>query len=48
MKKMSDDEQIDIVDEDCNVLFSTSKREAHAKGLLHRTVIAEIRDSNGN
>ena len=42
------EEQVDIVDEECNVLFSTSKADAHAKGLLHRTVIAEIRDSKGN
>jgi len=42
------EEQVDIVDEECNVLYSTSKADAHAKGFLHRTVIAEIRDSIGN
>ncbi len=42
------EEQVNIVDEDCNILYSTSKADAHAKGLLHRTIIAEIRDSKGN
>lgn len=42
------EERVDIVDEECTVLFSISKVDAHAKGLLHRTVIAEIRDSKGN
>jgi len=40
-------EQVDIVDEQGGVLYQTSKEEAHQKGLLHRTVIAEVRDSQG-
>ncbi len=40
-------EQVDIVDEQDNVLYSTSKQEAHEKGLLHRTVISEVKDSQG-
>ena len=38
---------IDVVDLDCKVLHKTTKGEAHKKGLLHRTVIAEIRNSKG-
>lgn len=39
------DEDVDIVDKKGKILFKTSKKEAHEKGLLHRTVIAEIIDS---
>lgn len=39
-------EQVDIVDEQDNVLYSTSKQEAHEKGLLHRTVISLVIDSH--
>ena len=42
------DEQVDIVNEQDEVLYSTSKQKAHEKGLLHRTVIAEVVDSKGN
>lgn len=41
------EEMVDIVDETDNVLYSVSKREAHKKGFLHRTVISEVKDSNG-
>lgn len=40
-------EYVDIVDENCNVLYKTSKDEAHEKGLLHKCVIAEIINSKG-
>jgi 8-oxo-dGTP pyrophosphatase MutT (NUDIX family) len=38
---------VDVVDEKNNVLYSIRKDEAHAKGLLHRTVVAEVRDNEG-
>lgn len=41
-------EFVDIVDEEGKILYSVSKEEAHAKGLLHRTVIADVVDSSGN
>lgn len=41
------DERVDIVDENCNILYSTTKQGAHEKGLLHKTVIAEIINSKG-
>ncbi|MBI5221006.1 MAG: NUDIX domain-containing protein [Candidatus Liptonbacteria bacterium] len=44
---MSDSDTLDIVDEQDRVLYQTSRGEAHAKGLLHRTTISEIRDSQG-
>ena len=40
-------EYVDIVDENNKVLYKTTKKEAHKKGLLHRTVISEIIDSKG-
>jgi len=40
-------EKVDIVDENLNILYSTDKQEAHDKGLLHPTVIAEIINSKG-
>lgn len=40
-------EYVDIVDENCNILYKTSKEEAHEKGLLHKCVIAEIINSKG-
>ena len=40
-------EIVDIVDEKNNVLYQTTKSEAHQKGLLHRTVISEVIDSKG-
>jgi 8-oxo-dGTP pyrophosphatase MutT (NUDIX family) len=42
------DEIVDIVDENDLVLYQALKREAHEKGLLHRTAIAEIIDSQGH
>lgn len=38
---------VDIVNEEDVVVGTTSKVEAHAKGLLHRTVIAEVVGSDG-
>lgn len=38
---------VDVVDENNIVLYQTTKSEAHAKGLLHRTVIAELKNSRG-
>ncbi len=38
---------VDIVDKKNNVLYPISKDQAHAKGLLHRTVVAEVRDNDG-
>ncbi|HLB60918.1 MAG TPA: NUDIX domain-containing protein [Patescibacteria group bacterium] len=43
-----DNEYVDIVNNDNDVTGNTSKREAHEKGLLHRCVIAEVIDSEGN
>lgn len=40
-------ELVDIVDEKDTVLYKTTKEEAHAKGLLHRTTIAEVIDRRG-
>ncbi len=45
---MSQDEQIDIVDEDLKGLYSEWKFKAHKQGLLHKCVIGEVRDKNGN
>lgn len=42
------DELVDIVNEVNQVLHQTSKSHAHQHGLLHRTVIGEVRDPNGN
>lgn len=44
---MSLDEQVDVVDEQGTVIRSVSKRTAHEQGLLHKTVISEIIDSQG-
>ena len=40
-------EIVDIVDEENKVLYQMSKDEAHDKGLLHRTIIVEVRNSQG-
>lgn len=40
-------ELVDIVDENDNVLYQAKKIDAHEKGLLHRTVIAEVIDTEG-
>lgn len=42
---MNDNELVDIVDRDCNIIDKTTKDEAHRKGLLHPTVIAEVINS---
>lgn len=44
---MSQDEIVDIVDEQDKTLYQASKFEARQKGLLHRTVISEVKDSQG-
>jgi 8-oxo-dGTP pyrophosphatase MutT (NUDIX family) len=41
------EEIVDIVDEADNILYQIPKREAHERGLLHRTAIGEIIDSQG-
>lgn len=41
-------EIVDIVDENNQVIRKIDKLEAHNKGLLHRTIIAELIDSKGN
>lgn len=38
-------EIVDIVDENLQILYQTSKQEAHAKGLLHKCVIAVLINS---
>lgn len=38
-------ELVDIIDAQDRVLYQTSKFEAHQQGLLHRTVIGELIDS---
>lgn len=40
-------EQVDIVNENLQVIGSTSKEEAHDQGLLHKTVVAEVINSKG-
>ncbi len=40
-------ELVDIVDKDLNIIDTVPKQEAHEKGLLHKTVIAEIINSKG-
>jgi 8-oxo-dGTP pyrophosphatase MutT (NUDIX family) len=41
------DEVVDVVNESDEVLSQIVKKEAHEKGLLHRTTIGEIIDSQG-
>lgn len=40
-------EYVDIVNEKNEVVGKSSKQEAHEKGLLHRTVVAEVIGSDG-
>ncbi len=47
MGKNKISEQVDVVDKNLKVLYKTSKENAHEKGLLHKTVIAEVVDSKG-
>jgi isopentenyl-diphosphate delta-isomerase len=44
---MRSDEMVDVIDENDNVIGSVWKSEAHSKGLLHRTVIAEVIGPDG-
>ena len=39
------DEQVDVVDENCNSIKIVSKKDAHKEGLLHKCVIAQLIDS---
>lgn len=48
MKNNSQNEKVDIVDKNLKTLYKTTKKDAHEKGLLHKTVIAEVVDSKGN
>ena len=41
------EERVDIVDELDRIQGSTTKKNAHTKGLLHRCVIAQVKDSKG-
>lgn len=41
------EEQVDVVDNTGAVLYSTTKAETHQKGLLHKTVIAELISPTG-
>ena len=40
-------EYVDIVNENDDIIGSVSKQEAHEKGLLHRTVISEVINTEG-
>ena len=44
---MSQDEKVDIIDENGNFIEAVYKKEAHEKGLLHKCVIANVIDSQG-
>jgi len=44
---MPQDELLDIIDEQDNVIEVVTKKEAHRRGLLHKTVISEVIDSTG-
>ena len=44
---MNPEEPVDIVDENSNFLYVATKKEAHEKGLLHKTVISMVFDSQG-
>lgn len=41
-------EYVDVVNEMDEIVGTVSKQEAHEKGLLHRTIIAEVLDDQGN
>ena len=43
---MSQDELVDVINEKGEILEVISKRLAHEHGLLHKTVISEVIDSN--
>lgn len=42
------DEQVEVIDESGKILQVIAKKEAHEKGLLHKCVVAELIDSQGN
>ncbi len=42
--KNVDSEIVDIVDDNGKILYHIEKKVAHQKGLLHKTVIAEVRN----
>ena len=44
---MSQDEKVDIIDENCNFVKVVFKKDAHVEGLLHKCVIAQLIDSQG-
>jgi isopentenyl-diphosphate delta-isomerase len=44
---MSQDELVDIIDEQGNVLKVVEKRLAHTEGLLHKCVISQVIDKDG-
>ncbi len=44
---MSQDELVDIVDENMNFVRVASKKECHTEGWLHKAVIAVVRNSKG-
>ncbi|OGH08750.1 MAG: hypothetical protein A2152_03265 [Candidatus Levybacteria bacterium RBG_16_35_6] len=41
-------DKVDVVNDNNEIIKTVSKDLAHAKGLLHRTVIAEMIDEHGN
>ncbi len=43
----ADTEVVDIIDNDCKIIDTMLKSEAHQKGLLHATVISEVIDNKG-
>lgn len=45
--QLTPDELVDIVDDELNVLHQATKLKAHSEGLLHKTVIAGVRNSKG-
>ncbi len=47
MRKNNPSEKVDIVDKNLKFLYKTSKENAHKKGLLHKTAIAQVINSKG-
>lgn len=48
IKKTSTSEMIDVVDRKNKFMFSIEKQGAHKKGLLHRTILAQLINSKGD
>lgn len=44
----SNDEMVNIVDDNGETLYQSTKKNAHTKGLLHPTILAEVIDTHGN